>query len=138
VVSTPPGAARADRASGPALAVQPLPRVGDLVPADADQPGRERSAVGPETRAAGPGRDEGLLRDVLGVRPRPERAHGHAVHLPGEPFVGPGQGLLVALGEPLGDLVVVRSGGPALGGGHHPPDRIGHGTGSATTTTLLA
>ena len=88
----------------PALPIASRPAVGDLVPGDPHQPGRERTLVGPEAGTTGPRGDEDLLGDVLGVRAGPERPHRHAVDLPGPPLVGPGQRLLVARGEPPADL----------------------------------
>ena len=90
-----------------ALSLAAGPGVGDLVPADAHEPGRQRALVRPVARAAGPGRDEGLLGDVLGVGTGPEGAHGHPVDLAGPALVGQGQRLLVARREAAADLDVV-------------------------------
>ena len=60
-----------------------------LCRATPDQPGRAAGPCPAVAGAAGPGGDEGLLGDVLGVRPGTEGADRHAVDLAGPPLVGP-------------------------------------------------
>jgi hypothetical protein len=68
------------------------------------------------TRCGRSRRDERLLGDVLGVGAGTDRAHGHAVDRRRPALVGPSQRLLLARGEPAGDLVVVRLPGSAVAG----------------------
>ena len=103
---------------------------------------------GPVAGAAGPGGDEGLLGDVLGVRARAEGADGHAVDLAGPPLVGQAS----ACSSPAAKRrpISASSGSAALRAARvrHPRLRTlprsgrpdgempAHRTGSATTTTL--